>query len=115
MISKYLIMVFCFSAFIHGQVHAQLQGKKLSEKELKKLMQGSWFGAENDDAAVFYIGGDSITYIDDFAKFKYTVVKDTFDLKTTEMHYKELILRISPDSLILKEVPSGAINKYWRN
>jgi hypothetical protein len=112
---RYLLAVFCFITIACIPASAQVQGKKLSEKELKKLMQGSWFGAENDDAAVFYIGGDSITYIDDFAKFKYTLVKDTFDLKTTEMHYKELILRISPDSLILKEVPSGEINKYWRN
>jgi len=78
-------------------------------------MQGAWFSKDDDDAAIFFIGDDSITYIDDFAKFKYTIVKDTFDLKTDEPHYKELILRISPDSLILRELPSGDINKYWRN
>src|ERR1700722_14988299 len=108
--ARYLLAAFFFTTITCMPAIAQEQGKKLSEKELKKLMQGSWFGAEDDDAAVFYIGGDSITYIDDFAKFKYIVNKDTFDLKTTEMHYKELILRISPDSLILKELPSGEIN-----
>jgi len=100
---------------MHLQASAQIEGKKKSPKELKKLMQGAWFGVEYDEHAVFSIDGDSITYIDDFSKFKYKVTKDTFELQTTQPHYKELILRISPDSLIFKEVPSGSISKYWRS
>src|ERR1700730_12775283 len=78
-----------------------------SRGKTKKLLQGAWFGVEYDEHAVFDIEGDSITYIDDFNKFKYLISKDTFDLKTTQFHYKELILKLTPDSLIFKEVPSG--------
>jgi hypothetical protein len=84
-------------------------------KHEKKLLQGAWFGKESDDAAVFYIDPDSVTYIEDFAKFKYTISKDTFDIITNEPHYKEIIIKLTEDSLILKELPSMEINRYWKS
>lgn len=112
MIIRYFIALF-FCAFIF-QYKADAQ-VKLSKKEIKNLLQGAWFGAEDDDAAIFSIDGDSVMYIDDFSKSKYRVTKDTFELQTTQPHYKELIIKLNEDSLIFKEVPSGEISRYWKS
>jgi hypothetical protein len=81
---------------------------------IKLLLQGSWFGKEFNEHAVFSIRGDTITYIDDFSNFKYSISKDTFNLLTKEPHYKQIILKLTKDSLVLKDLPGQEISKYWR-
>jgi len=106
------IVVLIFCTFLFSiKTNAQI---KLGKKEIKNLLEGAWFGSEDDDAAVFSIDGDTIMYIDDFSKFKYKVTKDTFEIQTIQLHYKEIIVKLNADSLIFKEVPSGEISKYWK-
>ena len=112
MLKKYTtVIAFCTFIFLF-KADAQV---KHSTKEIKKLMQGAWFGAEDDDAAVFSVDGDTVMYTDDFSKFKYRVAKDTFEIQTTQPHYKELIIKLNEDSLIFKEIPSGEISRYWKS
>jgi hypothetical protein len=106
--AKYLIAALLFLWVANVQAQEKVKIKK-------SLLQGSWFGKESDDAAVFSIYGDTITYIDDFSKFKYTITKDTFELKTTQPHYKMLFLKLTQDSLIFKELPSMEIDRYWKS
>lgn len=40
-------------------------------KREKALLQGSWFGKEYDEHAVFFALGDSIVYVEHFDTFKY--------------------------------------------
>lgn len=81
---------------------------------IKLLLLGCWFGKEFNEHAVFSIRGDTITYIEDFSNFKYSISKDAFDLLTKEPHYKQIILKLTKDSLVLKDLPSQEISKYWR-
>jgi hypothetical protein len=78
------------------------------------LLQGTWFGEEYDAHAVFYITGDTISYIEHFDKFKYLISKDTFDIYTANPHYKQLILKLTKDSLVVQDLPSKKISKYWK-
>ncbi|MGZ3883758.1 MAG: hypothetical protein ACXVPQ_12105 [Bacteroidia bacterium] len=80
----------------------------------KALLQGTWWGQEYDEHAVFLIDGDSINYIEHFDKFRYKLSGNTFDLATKQLHYKEIILKLTKDSLIFKEVPAGTISRYWK-
>jgi hypothetical protein len=113
MIKKYTLGLLFFALIFYGYGKAQ-EVKNMKAKAIEKLFQGAWFGAESDNA-VFSVMGDTITYIDDFARFGYRITKDTFELQTTQLHYKELIIKLTPDSLVFKEVPSGEISRYWRN
>jgi hypothetical protein len=97
------------------QNNRSMTTKEFNSSNSKTLLQGAWFGKEYDEHAVFLIEGDSINYIEHFDKFKYRVSRDTFEILTTQPHYKELILKLGKDSLILKELPSGEINKYWKS
>lgn len=86
--------------------------KKVSKT--KDLLQGSWFD-NNDDNAEFFIIGDSIGYPDDMSKYKYTLKNDTLDIVTTQPHYKQVIQKITEDSLIIKNLPDKSISRYWHN
>ena len=80
----------------------------------KKLLQGSWFGKEYDEHAVFRIDGDSINFVEHFDKLKYRLSKDTFEIVTRESHTKQVIIRLTKDSLIVKDAVSGLVSKYWK-
>jgi hypothetical protein len=113
-VSLFIIAGFIF--FCHGNKQAVTTGKfNSSLSNTEKLLQGSWFGKEYDEHAVFNIDGDSINYIEHFDKFKYRISKDTFDILTDQPHYKEIILKLTKDSLVLKELPGNEINKYWKS
>jgi hypothetical protein len=92
-------------------VNAQKSTKEIKAKD---LLQGSWFD-NNDDNAEFFIIGDSIGYPDDMSKYKYTLKNDTLDILTTQPHYKQVIQKITEDSLIMKNLPDRTISRYWHN
>jgi len=101
-----------------GRHGVKLDSKKALttiEPNLGGLLQGSWFGKDFDEHAVFSIQGDAITYVDDFSTFKYAISKDTFEIVAKEPHYKQIIIILTKDSLVLRDIVSHKISKYWRS
>ena len=122
------ITIASFLMLVAGRpLSAQTWNKNAPAKTTLSMLQGSWFGKESDNA-IFSIEGDTLTYIDSFKKFKILILKDTFDIQTTESHYNQVILKLTHDSLIVRNLPNkkedamlmedaagGKIVKYWKN
>lgn len=125
--TKHLIAAFLFLQIAAEQAGAQTWNKNVPEQTTLKMLQGSWFGQESDNA-IFSIQGDTLTYIDSFEKYKILISKDTFDIKDANPHYNQLILKLTSDSLIVRDLPNkkldamlmdeatgGKIVRYWKN
>lgn len=117
---KYLAILLLFGLVACGQKGEQSRNKKESPSRadtIKMFLQGSWFGKEYDEHAVFYIKDDTISYVEHFDKFKYLISNDTFDILNTVPNYKEfIILQLTKDSLILQDIGHREVwtEKYWR-
>lgn len=112
---KKLLFICCLGCAMLCAAQSKLKQKTASKTEhAKALLQGAWWGSEYDEHAVFTIDGDEITYIEHFDKFRYKLSGDTFDLITKQPHYKEIIVKLTKDSLVLRELPSKEISRYWR-
>ncbi len=120
MLTKYLTIVFLLELTACEQQREQTGNKKeLANKvdSIKILLQGSWFGEEYDEHAVFYIKDDTISYIEHFDKYKYSISNDTLDILTEVPNFKEfVIMQLTKDSLILKDIAHDEVQtkKYWR-
>lgn len=83
-------------------------------KTAKTLLQGSWFD-KNSDNAEFFIQGDSLGDVDALQKTKYILKGDTLDLITNKPYVKQILLKLSKDSLIVQNLPDMSVSRYWHN
>jgi hypothetical protein len=106
----------CFSNFAQNKNEKSIMIQIPSEKDsVIKYMQGSWFGIEYEEHAVFTVKGDIMMDVEHFEKHKYGISNDTLCIRTGNTVYRELILKLTLDSLIVKELETPNIYKYWHS
>lgn len=119
------ISILFFLQISAERVVAQTWNKNVPAQTTINMLQGGWFNEESADlgSAIFYINGDSLQDLDTMDKFKLLISKDTFDIKDAKPHYVEIILKLTSDSLIVRDIPNkkmenstgGKIVRYWKN
>jgi hypothetical protein len=113
--TKKLILVFLLALGACGSEQTKEKKEANADSEsVKASLQGSWFGKEYEEHAVFSIQGDSINYIEHPGKFAFSIYWDTLDIISQEGHNKQIILKSTKDSLFLKDAGNGEVMKYWR-
>ncbi|MFL5753666.1 MAG: hypothetical protein ACJ76F_09680 [Bacteroidia bacterium] len=113
--TKKLTLVFLLALGACGSEQTKEKKQTDADKEsVKASLQGSWFGKEYEEHAVFSIQGDSISYVEHPGKYVFSIYWDTLDIIAPEGHIKQIILKSTKDSLLLKDAGNGEVMKYWK-
>lgn len=119
MAKKYLtILLFFIEILAYGQQVSEKKKLITKTDSIKTLLQGAWFGQEYDEHAVFYVKGDTISYIEHFDRYKYSISKDSIDIITNPNTFRVdfIIKKLTKDSLIMDDMRFAEVERktYWR-
>jgi hypothetical protein len=109
-----MTLFFFIAPLCNGQIQRKIVSKGSVDKIDKTLLTGIW-GVSKDENASFQFKKDYVYYIDSNTKLKYTLKGNVLTYyENNAITFKEIILKLDQDSLVLKDSELEEINRFVR-